>query len=128
MALLDRHVAFVEALRTAGLPVSLAEDLDAVEAVTTLGLRDREDVRTALAATLVKRQTHRPSFDAVFDLFFPALLGSGAVGEPTSLTAESTTSDGSDAQERQVDDQGVREGMVEAMLAGDQEALLQHVR
>ena len=31
--LLDRHIAFVEALRSAGLPVSLAEDLDAVRAL-----------------------------------------------------------------------------------------------
>ena len=39
MPLLDRHIAFVEALRTAGLPVSLAEDLDAVTAVTTARAR-----------------------------------------------------------------------------------------
>ena len=30
MTLLDRHLAFVNALRDAGLPVSLAEGLDAV--------------------------------------------------------------------------------------------------
>ena len=33
MALVDRHIAFLEALRGAGLPVSLAEDLDAVAAL-----------------------------------------------------------------------------------------------
>ena len=31
--LVDRHIAFVEALRAAGLPVSLAEGLDAVSAI-----------------------------------------------------------------------------------------------
>ncbi len=78
MPLLDRHVAFVEALRTAGLQVSLAEDLDAVRAMTAVGLDDREALRAGLAATLLKRQQHRPSFDQIFDLFFPPMLGHGA--------------------------------------------------
>ena len=77
MALLDRHIELVEALRAAGIPVSLTEDLDAVAAVTRLGLDDREGLRAGLAAALVKRQHHRPSFDALFDLYFPALLGKG---------------------------------------------------
>jgi uncharacterized protein with von Willebrand factor type A (vWA) domain len=84
VALLDRHVAFVEALRTAGMPVSLTEDLDAVRAVTRLGLADREVLRSGLAATLVKRQSHRPGFDALFDLYFPAIVGSGTRAERTA--------------------------------------------
>lgn len=75
MSLLDRHVAFLDSLREAGLPVSLAEGLDAVEAIGALGVDDRENLRAAYAATLVKRQTHRPAFDQVFDLFFPARVG-----------------------------------------------------
>lgn len=77
MALLERHLAFIEALREAGLQVSLAEDLDSVLAVETLGLTEREALRAGLAATLLKRQTHRPVFDAIFDLYYPALVGSG---------------------------------------------------
>ena len=83
--LLDRHIAFVEALRSAGLPVSLAEDLDAVRALGHLSLVDRESLRASYAATLVKRSTHRTAFDTVFDLFFPALLGEGIV--PTEWVA-----------------------------------------
>src|SRR6476660_7541826 len=75
MALLERHIAFVEALRAAGLPVSLSEGLDAADAVLALGLSERELVRSAYAATLVKRQPHRAAFDQVFDLYFPALVG-----------------------------------------------------
>lgn len=77
MSLLDRHIAFLEALRAAGLPVSLAEDLDAVVALGRLHWADREMVREAYAATVCKRQAHRPNFDAVFDLYFPALVGEG---------------------------------------------------
>jgi uncharacterized protein with von Willebrand factor type A (vWA) domain len=77
MSLLDRHIEFVEALRTAGLPVSLAEGLDAVRAVEVLGIQERETLRAAYAATLMKRHNHRTGFDQVFDLYFPLLIGDG---------------------------------------------------
>ncbi|MEO9138379.1 MAG: VWA domain-containing protein [Jatrophihabitans sp.] len=76
--LLDRHVAFVTALREAGLVVSVAESLDAVRATGAIELLDREQLRAALAATLVKRQVHRPTFDSLFDLFYPAVTGETA--------------------------------------------------
>ena len=77
MTLLDRHVAFLDSLREAGLPVSLSEGLDAVRAIDALGLAERESLRAAYAATLVKRQVHRTAFDQIFDLFFPPMVGSG---------------------------------------------------
>ncbi|MBS4752958.1 VWA domain-containing protein [Nocardioides sp. zg-ZUI104] len=76
--MLDRHLAFVEALRGAGLSVSLAEDLDAVAALSALHWGSRDAVRDAFAATLVKRHTQRTTFDALFDVYFPALVGDGA--------------------------------------------------
>ena len=81
MSLLSRQIEFVEELRRAGLPLSLSEDLDAVRAITALPVLEREDLRAALAATLVKRQVHRSSFDLLFDLYFPALVGEGVGGE-----------------------------------------------
>ena len=82
MTLLDTHIGFIEALRSAGLSVSLAEGLDAIEAMRHIGWGDREVVRTAYAATLVKKQTQRVTFDAIFDLYYPRLVGAGAAGEP----------------------------------------------
>jgi uncharacterized protein with von Willebrand factor type A (vWA) domain len=76
MALLDRHIGFVAALREAGLPVSLAEGLDAVHAMEAIDLTERESLRAAYAATTVKRPSHREAFDLLFDLWFPPVSGS----------------------------------------------------
>ena len=78
MTLVDRQVGFVAALREAGLTVSVAEGLDAVRAVPHVELLDRAQLRAALAATLVKRHQHRPVFDAVFDIYYPAVTGESA--------------------------------------------------
>lgn len=117
MALLDRHIEFVEALRTAGLPVSVAEGLDAVRAVTALGLHDRELLRAGYAATLVKQQVHRPSFEAVFDLFFPALVGSGVRGDAAADDEPTTAAVPGDA----LDD--LRSRVADALANGDEQAL-----
>ncbi|HEU5037911.1 MAG TPA: VWA domain-containing protein [Nocardioides sp.] len=76
--LVDRHISFLEALRAAGMPVSLAEDLDAVAALRALDWDRREVVRAGYAATLVKKQSQRPTFDALFDVYFPRMVGDGA--------------------------------------------------
>ncbi|WP_309136396.1 vWA domain-containing protein [Nocardioides campestrisoli] len=106
--LLDRHVAFLDALRAAGMPVSLSEGLDAIDAVSALSWDDRETVRTAYAATLVKRQLQRPTFDATFDLFFPRLLGEGVATE--ELADEHGIRDSATALE------DLRERLAEALL------------
>jgi uncharacterized protein len=80
--LLDRHIGFVAALREAGLPVSIAEGLDALRAVQVVELTDRESLRAAYAATVAKRPANRQSFDTLFDLWFPAAVGDGAGGVP----------------------------------------------
>lgn len=79
--LVDRHIAFLEALRAAGLSVSLAEDLDAVAALGALDWDHREVVRAGYAATLVKKQTQRATFDTLFDVYFPRMVGDGVAAE-----------------------------------------------
>lgn len=73
--LLERQTEFVAALRAAGLTVSVAEGLDAMRASTVIRLSDREQLRAALAASLVKRQIQRPVFDSLFDLYYPSVTG-----------------------------------------------------
>ena len=130
MTLLDRHIEFVEALRSAGLPVSLAEGLDAVEAIDALGIAERESLRAAYAATLVKRQNHRPGFDQVFDLYFPALIGEGYSDDRIVRTETQAEDDdpaatrselpGNDGPQALAD---FREALATAMAMGDPDAL-----
>src|ERR1700712_4643003 len=130
MTLLDRHIEFVEALRSAGLPVSLAEGLDAIEAIDALGIGERESLRAAYAATLVKRQNHRPGFDQVFDLYFPALVGDGHPADgivPSERTPDSGQEgsehsglSGSDGPQALAD---FREALATAMAMGDPDAM-----
>jgi uncharacterized protein len=99
--LLTTHIAFLEALRGAGVQVSLAEDLDAIAAFNVLDWGDREAIRQGYAATLVKRQAQRPTFDTLFDLYFPRLIGEGVVslrdGSSLASSGQATSStDGSD--------------------------------
>ncbi|MEV6322320.1 VWA domain-containing protein [Nocardia sp. NPDC051787] len=68
-------VGFVKALRARGIPVGPSETVDAGRVVTVLDLMDREVLREGLACALLRRTTHRATFDGLFDLWFPAALG-----------------------------------------------------
>ena len=67
----DVTLRFINDLRTAGLRVSLSESMDAVQAVAAIGI-ERELLREALAASLVKEEEERPLFDETFARFFAA--------------------------------------------------------
>ena len=68
--LLDLLSGFILELRNAGLPVSLTENLDAMEAVTHIPIEDREAFKYALGATLVKNHSHWRTFEVVFEVYF----------------------------------------------------------
>ena len=105
MALAGRLVEFVGALREHGIAVGPGETADAAAAIDVLGMADRDQLRAALAATLLRRAGQRATFDAIFDLYFP-----GAVG-----TAETAA---------EVDDlDSLRSALVAALAAGDTGAM-----
>ena len=68
--MLDLMAGFVTELRNAGLPVSLTENLDAMEAVQHIPIEDREAFKYALAATMVKNNAHWRAFETVFEVYF----------------------------------------------------------
>jgi uncharacterized protein with von Willebrand factor type A (vWA) domain len=114
-------VAFVGALRSAGLPVSLVESLDAAQAMATVDLRHREQLRAGYAACVVKRAAHRPTFDRLFDLWWPPAIGDGepydeaAAGEEALEEAEP----GDVEAMREL----LRNALRDALLSGDDEAI-----
>src|SRR3954471_20599288 len=118
--LVDRHIAFLEALRAAGLPVSLAEDIDAVAALSALPWDRRSTIRDAYAATLVKKQSQRPTFDALFDVYFPRLVGEGVHGDATDGDDDDTESPVRDNGEALA---AFREQLTQGLVDGDQETL-----
>lgn len=72
-------VEFVEALRQQGISVGPSETVDAGRVMAVLGLGDREVLREGLACAVLRRPDHRDTYDAMFDLFFPAALGGKTV-------------------------------------------------
>ena len=68
--MLELLSGFIVELRSAGLPVSLTENLDAMEAITHIPIEDRDAFKYALAATLVKNNAHWRAFETVFEVYF----------------------------------------------------------
>src|SRR6476469_2538410 len=62
---------FVRAVREAGIPVGISQAVDAAEILTVVDLLDREQLRHGLAAVLLQRAAQRPTYDVLFDLWWP---------------------------------------------------------
>jgi uncharacterized protein with von Willebrand factor type A (vWA) domain len=65
----DQIVSFIAALRDSGVRISVAESIDAVNAVAVVGL-ERDRMREGLAAALIKDEADRAVFDESFERFF----------------------------------------------------------
>jgi uncharacterized protein len=121
VSFVDRHIGFVAALREAGLAVSVAEDLDAGAALGFVDLLDRDELRAAYAAALVKRHAHRAAFDTVFDLYFPATTGPPDGESDTEPATGNFRRDDPDLVQ-------FRRDLAEALRSGDDAALRELAR
>lgn len=80
---MDRVIAeFTALLRANGLRVSMTEHVDAFRAAAVLGLGDREVLKHALRASMVKRSADLDTYEELFDLYF------GGVGRAVGAAAE----------------------------------------
>src|SRR5712671_2314954 len=70
-ALREQLVRFIAALRSAGIRISVAESIDAMNAVAAAGI-ERVRMHEALAAALIKDEADREIFDESFSRFFAA--------------------------------------------------------
>ena len=68
----DHVVAFGRVLRRAGLEVGSPQIMDALRAVTAVGVKRRDDVYQALFSTLVLHRSDLELFDQAFHLFWKA--------------------------------------------------------
>src|SRR3954451_2917493 len=121
--LIDRHVQFVGALRGAGLPVSLVESLDATQAMAVIDLMDREQLRAAYAAAVVKRAPHRATFDRLFDLWWPPAIGDGETTFHTDAPADGDEVTAGEPVDLETLKRLLREQLRDVLLTGDDEAL-----
>jgi len=83
----SRIIEFTGLLRQNGLRVSMSEQMDVFQAMLATGLGERETMKHALRAALVKRSVDLPLFDELFDLFFTGL------GDILRSTAQATQGD-----------------------------------
>ena len=115
--LLELLNGFIVELRSAGLPVSLTENLDAVEAVKHIPVEDRETFKYALAGTLVKNHSHWKAFETVFEVYF-SLRGQEYELVDGEWESDDTATVEENQQEGQVPGQGgSQEGLTQEQLA-----------
>ena len=129
--MLDVLVGFVAELRRAGLPVSVSEEADAAEAIGHLPLEDRQAIKFALAATLVKSANHWRAFDTAFEVYFSLRGPQFSRGEMAAGDEEGEVDYSREAHRGQVAGEGEPSGVeeIEAMLLralrdGDELALI----
>ena len=108
--MLDRLLEFTGALRRVGVPVAVSEEIDALRAIGFVDLADKDDVRAALAATMIKSESQRAAFDTLFDLYFGTGRGPEAFEERDEADRVSSPEELSDE-------------LFEALIEGDAAAL-----
>jgi uncharacterized protein with von Willebrand factor type A (vWA) domain len=84
MSVDEQLLDFVDRLRASGLSVSLAESKDALEALRLVPLERTGTLRAALKATLIKKESDFPLFEAVFDEYFTGSLAMGMTGDDSA--------------------------------------------
>jgi uncharacterized protein len=122
---------FVRAVRDAGIPVGISQAVDAAEILTVVNLLDREQLRHGLAAVLLQRAAQRPTYDVLFDLWWP--LSDRPVRPGDDEDAEGAEdADGSTLDLPGGDDADLselmRDRLLQLLLEGDAEAIRRFAR
>jgi len=86
----ERIVKFINALRTAGVRVSLAESEDAFRAIKTMGVKEQDNFFISLKSTLIKDAKNLPIFNELFPIFF----GSGEAPPMLNISGDLSAEEG----------------------------------
>ncbi len=124
---------FVRAVRDAGIPVGISQAVDAAEILTVVDLLDREQLRHGLAAVLLQRAAQRPTYDVLFDLWWP--LSDRPVRRSDDDGADDSGGEAGEAVESTLDlpdgvdlAQLMRDQLLQLLMDGDEEALRRFAR
>jgi uncharacterized protein with von Willebrand factor type A (vWA) domain len=115
---------FIDELRSVGVPVSMVETIDAMQAVESIGLGDRSGLRETLRATLIKNLRHERAFETAFDVYFATVLPPGPdidlAGGSDPLVDSAPRSDGPNEE---FDLDALLESLLQALESFDREGL-----
>lgn len=123
MAVLDLLSGFIVELRNAGLPVSLTENLDAMEAVKEIPIEDRQAFKYALGATLVKSNSHWRAFETIFEVYFSLRGPEYNISDDPNATAEDLWRQAQE-QQRQGEGKGSAGGGMDSLTPEEIAAML----
>src|SRR2546430_15022079 len=90
---------FFRAARGAGVRLSPAESIDAMRAVSKIGIADRDILRDTFLLTLAKTQDEKRALGDCFDLFF-------SQPKPPPAAPDNDNSDSDESQESEKSGQG----------------------
>ena len=123
---------FIDELREAGVPVSMVEAIDAMQAVESIDIDRRVALRETLRATLVKNLRHERAFDTAFDVYFSMVPARTDSDGPDPLSPEdlpeSLPEDGHRLEQTEFDLDNLLELLLEALAGLDNEAMRRSAR
>lgn len=112
---------FVDELREVGIPVSMVEAIDAMQAVESIEVGDRRELRETLRATLIKNLRHETAFDTAFDIYFSPLPPPVSDLPAVSETADPPEGSANSPGDADLDD--LFDSLLEALKDFDSEGL-----
>lgn len=107
----EKLLIFIDRLRDSGLQISIAESMDAFEAMKVMPLERMELFHDSLRSTLVKSELDFPLFDAIFDEFF--------AGAEALLARPEEAEEGDEARPQQPPPDQLAEQIRMALAAGN---------
>lgn len=119
---------FIDELRSAGVPVSMVEAIDAMKAVEAVDIGSRIALRETLRATLVKNLRHERPFDTAFDIYFSTIPWPSDSDNESSTESQSESGGQGGSGDSDIDRQDLFDSLLEALANLDSEALRQGVR
>ncbi len=122
--MLDPLIALADTLRRDGFDVSASELIDATHAICAIDLGDREGLRHALRATMVKRADRAGRFDLAFDRLFHESVAperGGGSGDTSGAPRAGTAGGGGGLAMPSAG--SLDEDILRALMSGDHDAL-----